>query len=157
VQPSPWLLKPLLAYYTSPGWWWVWSNRWNAWQAVPVSLCPPQIPHGLTQARNRPAAVGSRRLTAWATARSYDNLRQISSLHLGLIAITNEQFSANRTAIDHKPAFILYMICGFHIGAYEELYLLGYVKWRFHLLHPSSDLKSKRRKSQQEAGRVARR
>jgi hypothetical protein len=32
---------------------------------VPVSLCPPQIPHDLT----RVAAVGIRRLTAWATAR----------------------------------------------------------------------------------------
>jgi hypothetical protein len=30
----------------------------------PVSLCPPQIPHDMTQARTRAAAVGSRRLTA---------------------------------------------------------------------------------------------
>jgi hypothetical protein len=36
---------------------------------VPVPLCPPQIPHDLPWARTRPAAVGSRRLTAWAMAR----------------------------------------------------------------------------------------
>jgi hypothetical protein len=33
-----------------------------------MTLCPPQIPYELTQARNRAAAVGSRQLAAWATA-----------------------------------------------------------------------------------------
>jgi hypothetical protein len=37
---------------------------------APVPLCTIQIPHDVTQARTRAAAVGSRRLTAWATARS---------------------------------------------------------------------------------------
>jgi hypothetical protein len=36
-----------------------------------LSLCPPQIPYDLTWARIRAAAVGSRRLTAWAMARSF--------------------------------------------------------------------------------------
>jgi hypothetical protein len=68
-------LRPVLAYGSSPRWerWWVWSNRWNVWQGkpkyrrklAPVPLCPPKIPHDLTRA----AAVGSRRQTAWATAR----------------------------------------------------------------------------------------
>jgi hypothetical protein len=31
---------------------------------VPVPLCPPQIPHDLTRARTRAAAVGSQLLTA---------------------------------------------------------------------------------------------
>jgi hypothetical protein len=31
---------------------------------VPVSLCPPQIPHGLTRARTRDSTVRGRRLTA---------------------------------------------------------------------------------------------
>jgi hypothetical protein len=35
---------------------------------VPVPLYPPQIPHGLTQARTRASAVRSRRLTTWAMA-----------------------------------------------------------------------------------------
>ena len=36
---------------------------------VPVPLYPPQIPHGLTQDRNRASTVRRRRLTAWAVAR----------------------------------------------------------------------------------------
>jgi hypothetical protein len=72
VQPSPLLLRPLLAYFTSAGWrWWVWVIRWNVWQGEkkysektyrsaalstinPTWLCP----------------VGSRRVTAWAMARA---------------------------------------------------------------------------------------
>jgi hypothetical protein len=51
--------------------------EWN-WQVktevlgekpVPVPLCPPQIPHGLTQHRTQASEVGDRRLTAWAMAR----------------------------------------------------------------------------------------
>jgi hypothetical protein len=36
----------------------------------PVPLCPPQIPYDLTWDRTRAAAVGNRRLTAWAMART---------------------------------------------------------------------------------------
>jgi hypothetical protein len=54
-----------------PGWRRVCSNRWNSWQGepkylekpAPVSLCPPQIPHGLTRARTQVEKVGSRWLT----------------------------------------------------------------------------------------------
>jgi hypothetical protein len=51
--------------------------EWN-WQGkaevlgekpVPVILCPPQIPRGLTLDRTRASAVGGRRLTAWTMAR----------------------------------------------------------------------------------------
>jgi hypothetical protein len=35
---------------------------------VPVPLCLPQIPHGVTRARTRASAVRGRRLTAWAIA-----------------------------------------------------------------------------------------
>jgi hypothetical protein len=68
--------------------WWRWSvcfvfpcNRapveWN-WQVktevcrekpVPVTLCPPQIPHGLTRDRTRGSAVRGRRLTVWTMSR----------------------------------------------------------------------------------------
>jgi hypothetical protein len=53
--------------------------EWN-WQGkteelgekpVPVPLCPPQIPHGLTRDRTRASAVRGRRLTAWTMARPY--------------------------------------------------------------------------------------
>jgi hypothetical protein len=35
---------------------------------APVSLCPPEIPIGLTRARMRAAAVESQQLTSWAMA-----------------------------------------------------------------------------------------
>jgi hypothetical protein len=52
---------------------------------VPVPLCPPQIPHDLTQARIRASAVGSRRLTAWVTApplRRHSNSDNTASLNV---------------------------------------------------------------------------
>jgi hypothetical protein len=51
--------------------------EWN-WQGktevlgenpVPVPLCPPQIPHGLTRDQTQASAVGGRRLTACVMAR----------------------------------------------------------------------------------------
>jgi hypothetical protein len=47
---------------------WKWQGKTEVLgkKPVPVPLCPPQIPHGLTWA----SAVRGRRLTAWATARS---------------------------------------------------------------------------------------
>jgi hypothetical protein len=45
-----------------------WSTRRKP---ASVSLCPPQIPHDLTRAPTRAAAVGSRRLTSWAMARPW--------------------------------------------------------------------------------------
>jgi hypothetical protein len=45
--------------------------KYSGEKPVPVPLCPPQIPHGLTRDRNRASAVGDRRLTAWAMARPY--------------------------------------------------------------------------------------
>jgi hypothetical protein len=45
------------------------GNRTTRRKPAPVPLCPLQIPHGLTWDRTRDAAVGSRRLTAWAVAR----------------------------------------------------------------------------------------
>jgi hypothetical protein len=59
------------------GWWGMWSSRWNEIgrgnrstrrKPASVPLCSPQIPHNLTWALTRAAAVGSRRLTAWAMA-----------------------------------------------------------------------------------------
>jgi hypothetical protein len=47
------------------------GNRSTRRKPAPVPLCPPQIPHDLTWARTRAAAVGSRRLTAWAMAWPY--------------------------------------------------------------------------------------
>jgi hypothetical protein len=69
-------LRPPMAYCASPEWLWWWRNWWNDWQGnrsirrkpAPVPLYPPQTPHA-SRTRTRAAAVGSQRLTAWATAR----------------------------------------------------------------------------------------
>jgi hypothetical protein len=45
------------------------GNRSTRIKPAPVPLCPPQIPHELTWARTWAAAVGSRRVTAWAMER----------------------------------------------------------------------------------------
>jgi hypothetical protein len=44
------------------------GDRSSRRKPAPVPLCPPQIQHDLTWARTRGAAVGSRRLKAWAMA-----------------------------------------------------------------------------------------
>jgi hypothetical protein len=41
-----------------------WAHRSTWRKPAPVPLCPAQIPHDLTRARTRAAAVGSQRLTA---------------------------------------------------------------------------------------------
>jgi hypothetical protein len=41
---------------------------------VPMPLCSPQIPHGLTRVRTRASAVRGRRLATWAMARPSSNL-----------------------------------------------------------------------------------
>jgi hypothetical protein len=52
------------------------GNRSTRRKTAPVPLCRPQIPHDLTRARTRDAAVGIRRLTAWAIARPADKSRE---------------------------------------------------------------------------------
>jgi hypothetical protein len=44
-------------------------NRSTQRKSAPMPLCPPQIAHDLTRTRARAVAVGSRRVTTWATAR----------------------------------------------------------------------------------------
>jgi hypothetical protein len=49
---------------------WNWQGKTEVLgeKPVPLPLCPPQIPHGLTRDRTRASAVGGRQLTAWAMA-----------------------------------------------------------------------------------------
>jgi hypothetical protein len=84
-------LSPLVTSATNgpivpaPDYRWIWSifggmrigrgNRSSRRKPVLVPLCPPQIPHDLTRDRTQAAAVGSRRLTAWATARPATKLK----------------------------------------------------------------------------------
>jgi hypothetical protein len=46
------------------------GNRSSRRRPALVPLFPPQIAHALTRARTQVAVVGSRQITAWATARS---------------------------------------------------------------------------------------
>jgi hypothetical protein len=50
---------------------WKWQAKTEVFgeKPVPVPLCSPQIPHGLTRDLTRASAVRGRRLTAWAMAR----------------------------------------------------------------------------------------
>jgi hypothetical protein len=66
-------------------WYWQGKTEVLGEKPVPVPLCLPQIPHGLTRDRTRASAVSGRRLTAWAMARLSSGLllpKQLS-LHDG--------------------------------------------------------------------------
>jgi hypothetical protein len=67
-------------------------NRSTRRKPTPVSLFPPQIPHDQTRTWTRAAAVGSRRLTAWAMAWPFSR---------GLIEVTFRHFS-RRAEETHK-------------------------------------------------------
>jgi hypothetical protein len=80
-----------MAYSTCPGWLWWWRRIWwnKNWQGkpkysektCPSPLRPPQIPLHQTRARNRAAAVGSQRLTAWAMARPSASLEIVTLVY----------------------------------------------------------------------------
>jgi hypothetical protein len=86
----------------------VMGKRWNeadrgkpkylGGKPVPVPLCPPQIPRGLTGDRTRASAVGGRRLTAWAMARpSHPDLRQTgTAANVTLPAVTPSGLNEGR-------------------------------------------------------------
>jgi hypothetical protein len=66
------IVHPLDDIYEYGEWWWNDIDRGklkNSWdKPVPMPLCPPQIPHGLTQAQTGESAVRGRRQTACAMA-----------------------------------------------------------------------------------------
>jgi hypothetical protein len=55
------------------------GNRSTRRKPSPVLSCTPKIPHDLTCARNRAAAVGNRRLITWAMAGSHILFNRICS------------------------------------------------------------------------------
>jgi hypothetical protein len=59
-----WVWKATVEWYSDRG-----KPMNSEEKPVPVPLCPPQIPHGLTRARTRASAMRGRRLTTWAMAR----------------------------------------------------------------------------------------
>jgi hypothetical protein len=68
----PWMIHE---YGALMEWYWQGKTEELGEKPVPVPLCPPQIPHGLTRLRTQASAVGGRRLTVWAMARPGLQLR----------------------------------------------------------------------------------
>jgi hypothetical protein len=68
------------------------GNRCTRRKLAPAPLYPPQIPQDLIWARTQVAAVGSRRLTAWAMARPY---RQFHTGAINSIELVNNKSSSN--------------------------------------------------------------
>jgi hypothetical protein len=76
--PQPWgflcnrvmkiIIIIIIIYFPSNGapveWKWQGKTESLGEKPVPVPLCPPKIPHGLTRDGTRASAVGGRRLTA---------------------------------------------------------------------------------------------
>jgi hypothetical protein len=72
--------RPLLAHWTSPGWW-VWSTRWNEWQGKP-KYSEETCPSATLSATNSTTLI---RIRTWAaTVRSRSELRQDHCLLLSL-------------------------------------------------------------------------
>jgi hypothetical protein len=82
------------------------GNRSTRKKPALVPFCAPQIPHDLTWLRIQTAAVGSRRLTAWAAARSVtkilesDNCPTYTRLVKGLWAETSIYWKINRDVVN---------------------------------------------------------
>jgi hypothetical protein len=68
------------------------EHRWNVTdrgkpkysgeKPVPVPLCPPQIPYGLTWDRTRASAVSGRRVSAWTMAGPLKPIESTLHLHI---------------------------------------------------------------------------
>jgi hypothetical protein len=60
----------ILAWRAMVEWYWQDKIEELGEKPVPVPLCPPQIPHGMTWVRTGASGVRGRRLTAWVMARA---------------------------------------------------------------------------------------
>jgi hypothetical protein len=57
----------MLVWRATVEWYWQGKTEELGEKPVPVPLCPPQVPHGLTRA----STARGQQLTNWAMARSY--------------------------------------------------------------------------------------
>jgi hypothetical protein len=95
--------------------WLLSRGNWSTLRKLaPVPLCPLKIPHDMSRARIPATAVGSRRLTAWATARP-DSTVTTPSLKL----FNNKQ---------HKISTAFLAVSKF-AWAFLRLTLWHYVNW----------------------------
>jgi hypothetical protein len=66
-------LDDIWVWRTTVEWYWQGKTEELGENPVPVPMCPPEIPHGQTQAWTWASAVRGRLLTAWAMARPQPN------------------------------------------------------------------------------------
>jgi hypothetical protein len=76
---------------------------------IPVPLCPPQIPHGMTRAWTRVSEIRCRRLTTWAIARSPGQLRLGTTTFHGRVLKSTACVVPKRPAAEtrYRPTFQL--------------------------------------------------
>jgi hypothetical protein len=123
------------------------GHRSTRRKPAPVPLCPPQIPHALTWDLTWAAAVGSRRLTAWAMAqphrRTYLFLSSAILLRILVDALPSVIYLSSPSL--HFQFFIHYIFQLSQSGPLPLfLYLLTFINFLSHpcLIHSNHMLQS---------------
>ena len=90
---------------------WIYRGKpkYSGEKPVPVPLCPPQIPHGLSRDRTRVSAVRGQRLTSWAMARpslkckslNSNNLREFASDRLRTLLVFLQNTPLQQISYSH--------------------------------------------------------
>jgi hypothetical protein len=99
------------------------GNRSTRRKPAPLPLCPPQTPHG-GRMRTRAAAVGSQRLTAWATPRPRTNIRP-SSLEFQSGSHVRVHLHNNNNSIFRYIMSYTTVKVGWRFGGAYHLHLRG--------------------------------
>jgi hypothetical protein len=105
------------------------GNRSTRRKPAPVPLSPPQIPHDLTWARTRAAAVGSRWLTAWAMVRplSVGLLYILTAVSSWFFPVSTERYSTSSSS-KFLPICNTYLIPSNLISCYTSSKILTQLK-----------------------------
>jgi hypothetical protein len=111
---------------------------------APVPLCPPQISQYLFWDRTLAAAVGSRRLTAWAMARSYQLLIWLhalpkkNSLAYRIITVPQEHtYDPILSQINPVHTVVSYFLKNYYNIILENyLFFSGILTEMYFLIHP---------------------
>jgi hypothetical protein len=142
--PQPWgllcntVMKKCFLVFPSNGapveWNWQGNTEVLGGKPVPVPLCPPQIPHGLTRYRTRAFAVRGRPLTAWAMTRPRTcvNLSIVRYCFGHRIGVSLTFIAHLPTRFNFKEFYILPTdyICVFCIDSRTNCsYLLACINW----------------------------
>jgi hypothetical protein len=124
----PWtgvLLTPdMLNVYGEPRWNDVDRGKLGE-KSIPVLLCSPQIPHGLTRARTRSSPATVRRLNAWAMARTWFMLQE--NMENGIQGVKNLEAKAEITCqICYDLRIVLMCYCYTRTQCFETILVTFY-------------------------------